>query len=214
MIVQLPDPESLERLCRSLAMLDAILMPDWEYRYYSFNSSWGSGQRMASMRNGQGDSWFILWRDPYVFLKGFDHESSCRSLSQPDAAVLGPVALLREQVPSVFAPELSEPAFMMEDTTFCRWWLNGQWHKTAEEPGQRACAEEMLGVLDGNPETYQRWAESYFDDGSPALEPVRQVYLHAALTESLVAAINPDVSLDSLQEDAREIGYPMGTVAN
>jgi hypothetical protein len=36
-------------------MLDAIMSPDWEYRYYFFDSKWGLSEMMASMRNGQGD---------------------------------------------------------------------------------------------------------------------------------------------------------------
>ncbi len=36
---QLPDVDPLRRLMQSLAMLDAILSPDWELRYYSFNAS-------------------------------------------------------------------------------------------------------------------------------------------------------------------------------
>lgn len=34
----LPDIATLERLCQSLALLDAILSREWEYRYYSFNA--------------------------------------------------------------------------------------------------------------------------------------------------------------------------------
>jgi hypothetical protein len=52
----LPDVESLRRLWQSMAMLDAILSPDWEYRYYSFNAAWGAGEEMGSMRDGCGDS--------------------------------------------------------------------------------------------------------------------------------------------------------------
>ena len=51
----LPEIDSLKRLSQSLAMLDAILEPDWELRYYSFNSHWGEGEMMASMRDGSGD---------------------------------------------------------------------------------------------------------------------------------------------------------------
>lgn len=46
----LPDIESSKRLSQSLAMLDAIMSPEWEYRYYSFNSQWGEGEIKASMR--------------------------------------------------------------------------------------------------------------------------------------------------------------------
>ena len=44
----LPDVTRLKQLLRSMAMLDAILMPEWEYRYYSFNAQWGEGETMGS----------------------------------------------------------------------------------------------------------------------------------------------------------------------
>jgi hypothetical protein len=71
----LPDIDRLKSLCQSLAMLDAIMSPDWEYRYYSFDSKWDLNEMMASMRNGQGDDFFILFNDNGAIIKGFDHES-------------------------------------------------------------------------------------------------------------------------------------------
>ena len=70
-----PTIETLRRLSQSLAMLDAIIMREWDYGYYSFNSKWAEGEQMASMRNGQGDEWFCGFGLPGAFLKGFDHES-------------------------------------------------------------------------------------------------------------------------------------------
>ena len=58
---RLPDIEKLRRLTKSIAMLDAIICPEWEFRYYSYNSKWGRGEEMASMRNGCGDDWFLLF---------------------------------------------------------------------------------------------------------------------------------------------------------
>ncbi|WP_328392400.1 hypothetical protein OHS70_00395 [Streptomyces sp. NBC_00390] len=54
---QLPTIADLRNLSRSLAMLDAILSPDWEGRYYSFNAGWAAGVELASMRNGSGDEY-------------------------------------------------------------------------------------------------------------------------------------------------------------
>ena len=71
----LPTIDGLIQLCKALAMLDAILSPEWDYRYYSFNSKWGPGEMMASMRNGSGDEYFILFNEHLAAMKGFDHES-------------------------------------------------------------------------------------------------------------------------------------------
>ena len=35
----LPDMSQLRTTFQSMAMLDAIIMPNWEYRYYSFEAN-------------------------------------------------------------------------------------------------------------------------------------------------------------------------------
>ena len=59
MVVNLPGIEELRRLTQSLAMLDAIMTAEWEYRFYSFNCRWDTDEMMASMRDGSGDHWFL-----------------------------------------------------------------------------------------------------------------------------------------------------------
>ena len=53
-IKQMPDISECQRIFKAAAMLDAILMPEWEYRYYSYNSQWDANEQMASMRDGEG----------------------------------------------------------------------------------------------------------------------------------------------------------------
>lgn len=53
-LINLPNIENCKRIFQSIAMLDTILMPEWEYRYYSFNSKWYLDEMMASMRDGSG----------------------------------------------------------------------------------------------------------------------------------------------------------------
>jgi hypothetical protein len=38
----LPDVDGLRKLLQTLATLDAILCPEWQYRYYSFNRAWAA----------------------------------------------------------------------------------------------------------------------------------------------------------------------------
>jgi hypothetical protein len=72
----LPPLEDLERLSMSLATLDAILSPEWQERYYSFNKAWTpqKNHRMGSMRNGCGDEYFILFTPAGAAIKGYAHE--------------------------------------------------------------------------------------------------------------------------------------------
>src|SRR5579859_6032415 len=116
--LSLPPPEALRRRCRSLAMLDAILSPEWEYRYYSFNSRWAKGEMMASMRDGSGDTYFILFTAAGVALKGYAHESALAGYNVENRR---PYPGVLDDVPPEFERFLKEPAFSMDFTTFCLW---------------------------------------------------------------------------------------------
>jgi hypothetical protein len=93
-------------------MLDAILCPEWQYRYFSFNANWAPGMEMASMRDGCGDDWFLLFDSVGAALKGFAHELA---VDQSFGANI------RAQVPGEFSAFLDEPAFSMQNATFCFW---------------------------------------------------------------------------------------------
>lgn len=205
----LPDVEGLRRLLQSLAMLDAILCEEWEYRYYSFNAHWAEGQMMGSMRDGSGDTFFAAFNEAGCFLKGFAHEAP-KSLR----VAIG----FFEGVPTEFADFCREPAFDMDNTTFCLWRKYGDdaWHQgrdsypSAPHPDG---SEELLAILDGNPSSYKDWAEDYIgeewgEDRQLSISDVARIYQHAPLTEELVIAINPDRKLSDLTEDIKEIGYP------
>ena len=65
----------LKKVCKAIAVLDAILCQEWEYRFYSYNSKWGEGEECASMRTGGGDEYHILFNDYGAAINGFAHES-------------------------------------------------------------------------------------------------------------------------------------------
>lgn len=54
-VLVVPDIATLRRRSQSLAMLAAMMSPEWESRYFSFASRRAPGEEMASMRNGSGD---------------------------------------------------------------------------------------------------------------------------------------------------------------
>ena len=72
---RLPSPVELERLSISIAALDAVLSPEWQYRYFSFDPMWDGEQRLASMRNGCGDEYQIVFSEPGTAVRCFWHES-------------------------------------------------------------------------------------------------------------------------------------------
>jgi hypothetical protein len=46
-----PNIEALKMTSQSAAMPDAISSPEWEYRYFSFDSKWSAGEAMARFGN-------------------------------------------------------------------------------------------------------------------------------------------------------------------
>ncbi len=217
---QLPDVDGLRRLLQSMAMLDAILCREWEFRFYSFNSHWSAGKQLGSMRNGQGDDFFALFNAAGCFLKGFAHEAPMTPY-RSDPRQLWPGIL--DSVPQEFASCLRQPAFSIEDTTFCIWrrYWDASWQRGAIEfpPSPDPDGSQyLLAPLDGKPETYREWAEWYFNRPFLTVEMVRHIYQQRPLTNELVAALTPDIVMDDeehphlevadLEEDITEIGYP------
>jgi hypothetical protein len=201
--------DDLKRLCQSLAVLDAILEPQWDMRYYSFDSQWADGEMMASMRNGSGDDYFLLFNCVGAILKGYAHEAPFAE-HFVRAGRVWPGVL--EEIPDEFAAFLSEPAFSAEEATFCLWRtstdLNWRTGKIDFPPGNDPDGStDLLSILDGRPETYQYWAEEYFER-PVLLSCVSQIYQHQPLTAKMVRDLNPETSLRELKADLEEIGYP------
>ncbi|MFD3437206.1 hypothetical protein ACFWU3_06850 [Streptomyces sp. NPDC058685] len=211
---RLPAIADLRDLCRSLAMLDAILSPDWDSRYYSFNSAWAAGEEMASMRNGSGDEWSIVFSAAGVYVRGFAHESPMSPYGHDGRPWPGVV----DDVPAVFEPFVAEAAFTDEDgvpvVTACLWRgaTDDQWHHgTIDFPSDHADPDGTTALfellVDRSPEAFQRFAEDYYEV-SVDLGAVRDVYDLRPLGQELVSSLNREVSLAALAQDISEIGYP------
>lgn len=206
----LPDVDRLRRILQSMAMLDAILSPEWPYRYYSFNAHWGAGELMGSMRNGSGDHFFAHFGPAGCWLKGFAHEYPMTPYREVPPRVWPGVL---DAVPTDFAGCLQEPAFSVADATFCIWrrYDDPAWNLGPivfpNHPQDPDGSEFLLSPLDGDPQTYRAFAAEYYERDVD-LSAVEHIYQNRALTAEVVAQLNLEVSLAELAEDAREIGYP------
>jgi hypothetical protein len=205
---KLPDVKSLKKLTQSLSLLDALLCRDWQYRYNSFNSKWNTDEMLASMRNGGGDEYFILFNSNGAILKGFDHESVmnvCESEEQIWSGVI-------DSVPATFKSFLDEPAFSIEYTTFCIWrqYKDSTWQVgNIAYPNNDEDADGsgwLLFLLDGNPVTYKDWAEDYYER-KINLAVVEHIYQHKTLTDEIISSL-AEVSFQELANEIEEIGYP------
>ena len=75
---------------------------------------------MASMRNGSGDEYSVVFSDAGAYVRGFDHESPMSPYAGD-----GPWPGVLDEVPEVFRACVEEPAFCDEDgmpvVTACMW---------------------------------------------------------------------------------------------
>lgn len=208
----LPDIEGLRRLSQSLAMLDAIMSPEWEDRYYSFNSKWSEKEMMASMRNGQGEEYFILFDSHGAIMKGFDHESPMSPWAGQEKKLWPGIF---ESVPAEFQSFLSEPAFSIDETTFCVWrrYSDSSWqvgsidYPDEDDPDG---SEYLLSILNGEPSAYKEFADWYYEK-TLSLDAIEHIYRHDPLTNDIVSALNDEITLESLIDEADEIAYPVTT---
>ncbi|WTW99993.1 hypothetical protein OG216_44530 [Streptomycetaceae bacterium NBC_01309] len=210
---RLPDIAELKNRSRALAMLDAVMSPDWESRYYSFDSHWSPQEEMASMRNGSGDDYAMVFSPAGVFARGYDHESPMDRASRPWPDLV-------DSVPESLVAQVTEPAFCHPDgtprMTVCFWREvhDDAWHcgdvalPTGHGPDADG-ADRLFDVLvDGRPEAYREFAEDYYET-EVDLDAVRRVYALQPLTVDLVARLNPETSLHDLADDRTQIGYPL-----
>lgn len=211
----MPEISVLREHCRSLSVLDAILSPEWEDRYYSFNDRWSETESLASMRNGSGDEFSIVFSLAGAYVRGFAHESPMSPYTED-----GPWSGVLDEVPDVFRPCVEEPAFCDEEgmpvVTACMWretdhasWKAGTIDYPDEQPDDPDGAGYLFQLLvDRSPEAFQQWAEDYYEV-PVALEAVSHVFASRPLSDSVVNALNPEVTVADLAKDLAEIGYPL-----
>ena len=206
----LPEVEELRRLLQSLATLDAIMTLDNGGGYYYFDCRWAKNQQVGQMTDGSGDDFHAYFNRHGCFLKGFAHESTM-SPYQHNPKSVWPGVL--EDVPPVFDSALNEPAFSMEDTTYAIWRQNAdnQWScgniEFPEHP-YRDGSEEMLSILDGQPNSYVEWATEYYETEIET-QPVEHIYQHLPANNDIVKSLNPDATLGKLNNRFVQIGYPI-----
>ena len=193
-----PSPKIMGLRFQSLAMLDAILMPDWEFRYFSFNSKWSANEMMASMRNGEGDEYFFLINSSGTIGKIFCHELNQTETSKQ----------ILEKVPHDFKSFLNEAAFKLQDVTCCLWQTasNPKWIVSPDMIGEIP----LLGFIENNGEYYRGWATQYYERDIP-VSIVESVFAHQPLTNELLSKLPEKRNMNDLIADASEIGYPYRT---
>jgi hypothetical protein len=201
-----PDPRTLGNRAKALAMLDAIICPEFQYRYFSFDASWGDDEQMAAMRNGDGDHWFLHLSESGAALKGY-----VQQLPRADARVMA--RQVHRSVPAEFGSFLNDPSFEMNDVNYFYWRrsTDREWSKVAHPDAGLEdwsdCSADYLSILMAPASCYYDYATDYFEC-EPPLASIEHIYAHAPLTSAIVKSLNPQMTLAEAQASAAAIGYP------
>ena len=176
---------------KHLALLDAIIEPEWEYRYYSYNSKWGDNEEMSSLRDSCGGEWFILFFGNRVAFK-------CTS---PEDGLAGNFEEIKNSMPIEYYGFISEPAFSM-DIGSCIWYLeDNQWVKLGvnisdlPNPGT---------IQDMTAKDYCNFAQEIYEKELD-LNLVETIF-NGNFALEMATKINPEVDLTNLESEIKEIG--------
>ena len=214
---RLPSIDVLRQRGKALAVLERII--DGGEPYYVSTSTWGEDEA-ALMSNGSGDEWAAVFTADGAFIRVFAHESAMSPYRDTDRE-LWPGLL--DGLPEVWRPQVEEPAFCDETGQFIAtavlWRLAGddRWHA-----GEGISFPPVLGpygdtgpdgsgmldiLLDDVVDRFVAFAGDYYE-----IEVDRTVVEHVVagrpLTDSVVQALNPQLTVTDLRDALADIGYP------
>ncbi|MEV0189809.1 hypothetical protein AB0I39_14890 [Kitasatospora purpeofusca] len=205
----LPDPAELRARCRGIALLDSILDP--HAPMHAFVRHWREGVDLATMDNGSGDDYAIVFDPAGVFLSGFDHESDASPWRDEDREHWPG---LLDGLPASLAHYAQTPEFQFEgffDATVCAWRERAaaEWRCGPVEfgAGETDGAEGLFGLLVGEgPEAYAGFAEDCF--GRPVdRAAVAAVLAGGPLTRRTVEALSTGADFEAVAARARAMGF-------
>ena len=234
----LPNPTRLKNICKSIAALEAIICPDWEYRYFSYQKDWSETEELCEMRNGQGDQMLIAFSSNGTCINGFAQDSEMNGWKEVEivekpsffknlfSSNKDKKTQLTQVIPKGVVDALPQEfnEFIFGEpvksigTTFCIWhsetdkaWKTGKINLPNDE--YKDGSSDLLTLLDGNPLTYKNWAEEYyeedFEDRELKLDLVEKIFNGVEITKDLVNNINPKlIDFEQLKSDLDKIGYP------
>lgn len=203
-LANLPDVDGFRRAAQALAALDAILSPEWEARYFSFDARWSEEHQLASMRDGSGDHWFAQIGRDGIVVHGLAHECEDFVRGEPKPWVF------RHLPRELGATFLAEPAFDTANSTYCLWraanatqWSRGPVPATARDDG----AHDQLQLLWSGAVGYRDWAEEYYE-ARLELADVEALFRHEPVTLERARRMNPAIDFVALQKELSAIDYP------
>jgi len=196
----LPHPGQLLKRSKALATLDALYCQQWDLRCFSHNSRWSENEQMASMRDGEGNDYFIRFAPFGTAVKGTYIENGTFENNEiADKA--------RAEMPKTFESFLSEPAFSVNEASFIAWFDEKieEWKKTVSNKGDGS--DILMECIQGDGMVFKNWAYDYYEIDIK-LEFIEHVFQFMPIDAQFIEQLGVYVDRNLLREDLGEIGYP------
>lgn len=191
-INELPSIYEVKKILQGLALLDAILMPEWEYRFFSYNCNWDEqgNEEMASMRDGEGNEYFIYFSHLGVAGKVLFENN-----------IQNPIESL-DKIPNVFENFKNEKAFNLDNATFFFWktYNDEKWFSSPNNLKDYS----LLSFINNSYKGYQEWAENYYEREIES-QTLHEVFSSLDINSKQLAILNSELILEDLEEDRYEI---------
>lgn len=199
MMQEFPNIHELKSILQGFALCDAVLMPEWEFRYYSFNALWdvSAKEEMGSVRNGEGMEAYFLFSPFGVAGKVLN------------AQVVPNPAEMIEAIPEALASFKAEKAFNLHNATFYMWKLEEDtlWQITPQNKWSEKGLEHIIGGI----KAYHIWAEYYYEKKID-FDALSEVFFLKSVNQHILTKLGCARSVDEMQEDLSEIiGFPQNS---
>lgn len=236
-LASLPSGRNFQKLCKSISALEAIICPDWESRYFSYDKDWSETEEFCEMKNGSGDQLLILFKAEGIVINGFAHESQMNGWEyqspKSGGGIMKKIFKSKKEEPKILVQKVwdgvltnlpkdfsefiyGEPVKSI-GTTFCIWQnpMGNNWETGPikfPEDDYIDGSPDLLVLLDGQPQTYKNWAKEYYieelEEYDLDISIVEAIYNSEPITLELVKSINPELdNLTQLKSDLDKIGY-------
>lgn len=203
---RLPTPELLRERCRLCSLIDTIVAP--EFPSFEFHSKWRRGEQLAAFKDGHGNFVFLWFSPRGCVVRGFDHESAM-SPFQSDPPK--PWPKLFEGLPKNLGYALREPAFALEEVTFCFWHPSGEHWERGPVRFPRGAGRDADGaraLLKPFVADYGRWCADYYGRRLSARD-LNRLRRGEVLDAETVFALNSKADVAAVKRTAKEIAWPI-----
>jgi hypothetical protein len=207
----LPAVDIVKRSWQAVAMLEALLNPEEDWRVFRYISEWRDGYSLAHIdTRSEGDSHGVFLGECAI-IRGYDEGSAilARSRDPVEAEIASPTS----RIPAQLRDFLTDPAlYEHAAATFCIWQEahDSQWQMLDCMKRPQIVDEPLafVNMLCGDPRPTVKWVEEYYELLRLA-DLVDALYAFTPLSEEIIARKQPDVERGAVLEAARTIGYPV-----